>query len=70
MLWISEITQHFKKSFRDYDRAIRALKNGFRLEMEFSLSFPGGKLVVWKKVKTSNISGAMQPIFFIVSPSF
>ena len=35
---------------------------------QFSLPFLDGKWVTWKKVKTSNISGTIQPIFFILSP--
>ena len=33
---------------------------------QLSLPFSGGKWVVWKKVKTSNISDTMPPIFFIL----
>ena len=35
---------------------------------QLSLHFPGGKWVVWKNVKTLNISGTMPQIFFILSP--
>ena len=72
MLWIFAITRHFQKCFTDYDRSTpvqqKNVKDYKGVVLELSLPFPGGKWAVWKNVKTSNISGAMQPIFLIFSP--
>ena len=37
-------------------------------ESQLSLSFPDGKYVAWKNMKTVNISGTMLPVFFNLSP--
>ena len=68
VLRISEISQHFQKCFTGvlglYKKCVRRQEVAGQL----GLSFPGEKWIVWKKVKTLNISGTMLPIFFILSP--
>ena len=71
MLWISKIIQHFQKYFTDYGRGTLALQKCVRrygVAAQLSLPFPGGKMGCMEKVKTSNISGIMPPIFLILSP--
>ena len=46
------------------------LRGDKKLPHSLVFLFPTGKWVAWKNVKTSNIAGIMQPIFFIFSPCF
>ena len=60
----------FKKYFTDYDSAALLYKKcakSLGIVAQFSLRFPGGKWVAWKKIKASNISDIMSPTFFNLS---
>ena len=60
------ITQHLQKWFIDSDSGTRALQTlGF---YKLIFLFQVKKIVAWKKMKSSNISGNMQRIFFVLSP--
>ena len=71
------ITQHFQKTVLqimmkvlEFCTKINVLGD-WGLPQNFqSLPFPVGKLVAWKKLKTSNITGRMPPNFFILSPCY
>ena len=68
-LWIFVITLRFRKCFTDYDMGSWALRKvcnpkiGHGVAAQPSLPFPG-----MEKNETSNISGTMSLIFFILSP--
>ena len=57
-LRISEVIQHFKKCFTDYDTGTPALQKmcgATGVTAQLSLPFPGGKWVAWNKLKIRNI---------------
>ena len=71
VLWISEITQYFQKHFTDYDRGTWALQKiceAIEGCCTTQSSFSRWTMGCIEKVKTSNISGTIQPIFLILSP--
>ena len=71
ILQISEIIQQFQNIFTYYDKDTWLKKMNalwLRVAAQLSLPLPGTQRDAWKQVKTSNISGAMQPIFSILFP--